>query len=94
MCDTIDAQSKCAVCQRTVYAAEYVGATGRAFHKACFRCGVCKTLLRADTFTTVDGKFYCKPHYEQQFKLAGNYSALFGLYDIYFISKIQSVHLK
>ena len=31
--------------------------------------------LRSDTFASVDGHFYCKPHYEQQYKVAGNYSS-------------------
>jgi formylmethanofuran dehydrogenase subunit E len=73
-----DSQSKCHVCQRVVYAVEFVGASDKAFHKACFRCEVCHGQLRADTFATVDGRFFCKPHYEQAFKVAGNYSSGFA----------------
>ena len=54
---------------------EFVGAAGKAFHKQCFKCEVCKGQLRSDTFASVDGHFYCKPHYEQQYKVAGNYSS-------------------
>ena len=65
--------SKCHVCGKTVYAMEFVGAAGFAFHKNCFKCTVCKTNLRADTYTTVNDTFYCKTHYEQAFKKGGNY---------------------
>jgi hypothetical protein len=32
--------SKCHICAKTVYAMEFIGASGKAFHKNCFRCKV------------------------------------------------------
>jgi len=68
------ANSKCAVCGKTVYAMEFIGAAGKAFHKACFKCTKCKSNLRADNYATLGDVFYCKTHYEEAFKLAGGYN--------------------
>lgn len=36
----------------------------QAFHKACFKCEVCKMKLNPANYCCVsDTKFYCKPHY-------------------------------
>ncbi|EDQ85435.1 uncharacterized protein MONBRDRAFT_11965 [Monosiga brevicollis MX1] len=59
-----NAQQKCHVCGKTVYPMEFVGAAGKAFHKMCFRCEVCKTTLKATNYCcTDDSRFYCKTHY-------------------------------
>lgn len=73
-----DTQSNCYSCQKVVYPAEYVGAAGKAFHRQCFRCETCRGQLRADTFATVDGRFFCRPHYEQAYKKGGNYTTGFA----------------
>eukprot|EP00039_Didymoeca_costata_P013678 m.212005 g.212005 ORF g.212005 m.212005 type:complete len:938 (+) comp15844_c0_seq6:264-3077(+) len=65
--------SKCFICSKTVYAMEFVGASGKAFHKACFRCKVCNGLLRPDSYATIKDQFYCKTHYEEEYKKAGGY---------------------
>lgn len=39
--------NKCHVCSKTVYPMEFVGAADKAFHKACFKCLVCKTALKS-----------------------------------------------
>jgi hypothetical protein len=70
--------SKCAICQKTVYAMEFVGVSGKALHKNCFRCGACNCILRTDTYATVNDRFFCQPHYEQMFKRAGNYTSGFA----------------
>ena len=59
------------MCGKTVYAMEFVGASDKAFHKACFRCTVCKGPLRSDNMATINDKFYCQTHYEQAWKQAG-----------------------
>jgi hypothetical protein len=57
-------QQKCHICEKTVYPMEFVGAAGKAFHKNCFRCTVCQTILKATNYCcTDDSKFYCKTHY-------------------------------
>ena len=63
--------SKCHVCSKTVYAMEFIGAAGKAFHKACFKCAHCQVTLRADNYATVDETFYCMAHYDQLFKAGG-----------------------
>eukprot|EP00730_Choanoeca_flexa_P008840 TRINITY_DN12547_c0_g1_i5.p2 TRINITY_DN12547_c0_g1~~TRINITY_DN12547_c0_g1_i5.p2 ORF type:complete len:131 (+),score=19.39 TRINITY_DN12547_c0_g1_i5:436-828(+) len=36
----------------------------QAFHKNCFRCLTCKTVLKATNYCcTDDSRFYCKTHY-------------------------------
>lgn len=63
--------SKCHVCNRTVYPMEFVGASDKAFHKTCFRCHTCKTKLLPTSYATVGERFYCKTHYDQAFKAGG-----------------------
>eukprot|EP00039_Didymoeca_costata_P030909 m.32061 g.32061 ORF g.32061 m.32061 type:complete len:555 (+) comp8374_c0_seq1:166-1830(+) len=62
--------SKCAVCGKTVYAAEYIGASEKAFHKTCFRCFKCnKMLSQNDFYVSRDFNFRCRAHhteFEQQ----------------------------
>lgn len=37
------------------------------------RCKHCNTLLSLGNLTQLNGAYYCKPHYQQLFKLRGNY---------------------
>ena len=66
--------SKCHICSKTVYAMEFIGASGKAFHKNCFRCKVCTGKLRPETFATMNDVFYCKTHYDEAYKKAGGYN--------------------
>lgn len=70
-----NAQSKCHICSKTVYAMEFVGASDRAFHKGCFRCLTCNCALKPTDYCTIDDKFYCTPHYTQLFLRNTNYVA-------------------
>jgi hypothetical protein len=45
---------KCAACNKTVYAMEYIGVSGKGLHKSCFRCTVCTSRLRQDNYATID----------------------------------------
>lgn len=48
---------------------------GQIFHPSCFKCSSCNGKLSAGKFAKApDGKYYCKVHYEQMFKLRGRYS--------------------
>lgn len=69
-------QSKCHVCKKTVYAMEFVGASDKAFHKACFRCLHCNCALKQTDYCTIDDKFYCNTHYTQLFLRNANYAAV------------------
>ncbi|KAM3968950.1 LOW QUALITY PROTEIN: molecule interacting with CasL [Aphomia sociella] len=42
---------QCAACGTRVFAAEGVTADGLHLHRACFRCAVCKTVLRPGSYT-------------------------------------------
>ncbi|CAF0733293.1 unnamed protein product [Rotaria sordida] len=69
---------KCAVCGKTVYATEKIMVNSKAYHKPCFRCEHCKSVLKPGNFTANDGKIYCKTHYMQLFKIKGNYKSGFS----------------
>lgn len=67
--DTTD--NKCAVCTKTVYVNERLGAIGKVFHKTCFKCITCKATLSPSAFCCVNGATYCPPHYQQMFAATG-----------------------
>ncbi|CAF1396374.1 unnamed protein product [Adineta steineri] len=73
--------NKCSVCNKTVYAMEKIEADKKVYHKACFKCMHCKSILKLGNYTANDGQIYCKPHFLQLFAIKGNYSAGFGLND-------------
>ena len=65
---------KCDVCGKTVYQMEFVGASGRALHKNCFRCKTCNGKLKADSYcTSGNDVFYCKTHYTEAFNKSGTF---------------------
>jgi hypothetical protein len=41
-----NANAKCAACDKTVYAMEFIGVSGKALHKNCFKCATCAGQLR------------------------------------------------
>jgi len=73
--------TKCSVCNKTVYAMEKIEADKKVYHKSCFKCTHCKSILKLGNYTANDGQIYCKPHFLQLFAIKGNYSAGFGLND-------------
>jgi len=68
----------CGLCDKKVYIMEKMEADGKMYHKLCFRCSVCKCVLRLDAFTFHHGALYCKNHFKQLFKIKGNYDEGFG----------------
>eukprot|EP01113_Clastostelium_recurvatum_P016717 TRINITY_DN1964_c0_g1_i4.p1 TRINITY_DN1964_c0_g1~~TRINITY_DN1964_c0_g1_i4.p1 ORF type:complete len:251 (+),score=66.04 TRINITY_DN1964_c0_g1_i4:75-827(+) len=68
----------CVRCSKTVYALERLEMEGKIFHKACFRCAHCDSVIKAGNCAALDSKFYCKPHFKQLFALKGNYNEGFG----------------
>lgn len=67
--------AKCHKCEKTVYQMEYVGASGYAFHKACFRCVDCTCKLKmSDYCVSGDGDFRCTNHH-RDYELAANLRA-------------------
>ena len=57
----------CAICGRTVYAAERVVARGEVLHRECFRCAECDTrLVNSPNWEALDHRFFCGPHFYQR----------------------------
>ncbi|CAF3774387.1 unnamed protein product [Rotaria sordida] len=73
--------TKCFDCHKTVYAMEKIEADRKVYHKSCFKCTHCKSILKLGNYTANNGHIYCKPHFLQLFAMKGNYSVGFGLND-------------
>eukprot|EP00049_Salpingoeca_infusionum_P017312 m.352516 g.352516 ORF g.352516 m.352516 type:complete len:395 (+) comp16544_c0_seq1:389-1573(+) len=56
-------QPKCARCEKSVYVTEQLKCLDKLWHKACFRCKECNTLLNMKTYSGWEGEPYCKTHY-------------------------------
>ncbi|MGH0140511.1 UNVERIFIED_CONTAM: hypothetical protein FKN15_019770 [Acipenser sinensis] len=65
---TLGGSDSCHFCTKRVYVMERLSAEGRFFHRECFRCDSCNTILRMGiyAFDTEEGKFYCKTHFAQR----------------------------
>ncbi|ODM93218.1 LIM domain and actin-binding protein 1, partial [Orchesella cincta] len=74
----MSSNEQCAMCEKRVYAMEKIEAGGKLYHKNCFRCSQCKSILRMDTFTSNKGTLFCTTHFKQLFKIKGNYDEGFG----------------
>jgi len=74
----MSSRDKCITCAKTVYITERLVAEDKIFHKNCFKCAHCKNTIRLGNYASLDGKYYCKPHFKQLFALKGNYNEGFG----------------
>ncbi|GMH16814.1 hypothetical protein Nepgr_018655 [Nepenthes gracilis] len=63
---------KCKACEKTVYLVDELTADGKVFHKSCFRCHHCRRTLKLSNFSSFEGVLYCKPHFDQLFKMTGS----------------------
>lgn len=63
---------KCKACEKTVYLVDQLAADGKVYHKACFRCHHCKSTLKLHNYNSFEGVLYCKPHFDQLFKMTGS----------------------
>ncbi|KYQ92810.1 LIM-type zinc finger-containing protein [Tieghemostelium lacteum] len=74
---------KCAVCSKTVYLTEKTiiedKEDKKILHKGCLKCTHCQVTLNLSTYASMNGVFYCKPHFKQLFATKGNYDESFGL---------------
>ncbi|KCV68031.1 hypothetical protein H696_05499 [Fonticula alba] len=68
----------CQVCEKMTYPLDRLTTNGATFHKTCFRCAECNSVLRMGNFSALAGAFYCTPHFKQLFRLKGNYDEGFG----------------
>ena len=55
---------KCTVCGKTAYVTEQVKNGTDIYHKACFRCSVCKGSLTLKNFKTQNKILFCNTHYQ------------------------------
>lgn len=73
---------KCTVCSKTVYLNEKIVVEDKeerkTFHKNCLRCSHCNCVLTLGNYASMQGIFYCKPHFKQLFATKGNYDEGFG----------------
>ncbi|KAJ7539391.1 hypothetical protein O6H91_11G090900 [Diphasiastrum complanatum] len=70
-------QQKCKACEKTVYLVDQLTADGVIYHKACFRCHHCHGTLKLSNYASLEGVLYCKPHFDQLFKLTGSFDKSF-----------------
>ena len=79
---TAQPTEKCTACNRTVYATERTVVEEltekKIFHKQCIRCQTCNKVMLVGQYSSMDGKFWCKPHFKQLFATKGNYEEGFG----------------
>jgi hypothetical protein len=71
--DTPTKDSHCAACDNKVYVVEKMVVDNHAYHKSCFKCSHCNMQINAGTYKALSGKLFCKPHFHQMVKRAGNY---------------------
>ncbi|KAJ4964173.1 hypothetical protein NE237_024112 [Protea cynaroides] len=63
---------KCKACEKTVYLVDQLTVDNKVYHKACFRCHHCKGTLKLSNYSSFEGVLYCKPHFDQLFKMTGS----------------------
>jgi len=69
---------KCAKCEKSVYPLEMIVACNKSWHKGCFTCTHCHSVISLKSFASLEEKPYCKPHFLELFKSKGNYKAISG----------------
>ncbi|KAG7259028.1 hypothetical protein CRUP_032972, partial [Coryphaenoides rupestris] len=62
------ASGVCFFCGKRVYVMERLSAEGLFFHRSCFQCDHCGTMLRLSSYAwdSSGGRFYCLQHYDPQ----------------------------
>jgi len=78
-------QDRCTACNRIVYQTEKTIVEEKdqkkVYHKTCIRCAYdrCNKVLSLGQYSSIEGTFYCKPHFKQLFATKGNYEEGFGI---------------
>ncbi|KAK8747475.1 hypothetical protein OTU49_017534 [Cherax quadricarinatus] len=60
--------SECKMCGKQVFQMEKIVAEKASWHKNCFRCKECNSLLTLETYQSHEGVLYCKPHFKDLFR--------------------------
>jgi len=63
----------CQRCNKIVYIAEEIKATGRSFHKRCFTCVSCKKNINGARYCEHSCELYCPNCYQKQFGPKGTF---------------------
>lgn len=70
--DAGSGEDSCPRCEGKVFPLEKIGIVGKQFHKNCFNCAGCKTILTlANFFDGADAEIYCRNCYLQRFFFGG-----------------------
>ena len=69
---------KCQACAKSVYKMEELIADEQIFHKSCFRCKDCNSVMSLKGFASMGGEFWCKNCFKKAFHAKGNYASGFG----------------
>nr|XP_022902799.1 probable serine/threonine-protein kinase kinX isoform X15 [Onthophagus taurus] len=77
--DTTSGLDSCDGCKERIYPLEKITVHNLNYHKKCFKCTECGTILRMDSYTYNQGKVYCIPHFKRLFISKGNYDTAFGV---------------
>eukprot|EP00800_Vazella_pourtalesii_P018593 TRINITY_DN6045_c0_g1_i1.p1 TRINITY_DN6045_c0_g1~~TRINITY_DN6045_c0_g1_i1.p1 ORF type:complete len:572 (+),score=133.19 TRINITY_DN6045_c0_g1_i1:415-2130(+) len=64
-------QDTCIACGRRAYPIEKITVDKMPYHKFCFKCTVCKSILRPGRHASYEGTIYCLNHFKQEFKSGG-----------------------
>ena len=64
-------QDTCIACGRRAYPIEKITVDKMPYHKFCFKCIVCKSILRPGRHASYEGTIYCLSHFKQEFKSGG-----------------------
>jgi len=62
----LGAPKKCFKCEKLVYPVEELKCLDKVWHKSCFKCTVCASVLNIKNYKGFDKQPYCATHYPQQ----------------------------
>lgn len=65
---------KCKVCEKTAYPLESIMYDNMTWHKSCFRCLSCQSVVALKRVALIQGNLYCKTCFMRMFTEKGTYS--------------------
>lgn len=63
----------CRNCEKIVYPLELVIMATQSFHRSCFKCVDCNSVLRMNNASLLGERWFCKTHYLSRFREKGRY---------------------
>jgi len=80
---------KCKICGKTAYQLESITYDQATYHKRCFRCTKCESVVNLSKVAMIQGDLYCKTCFVKMFKIKGTYH-VFGSKTLPSIMKDES----